>query len=72
MKKLSLDLDAIDVVSFVADEYEDLRGTVQGREVLTQNYTCLICAGTMAAGKDADCTSGCVCCRFRPAPKPQI
>jgi hypothetical protein len=67
MKKLSLDVNEIAVSSFVADEYEDVRGTVLGNDLTPR------CQGTvMFAGGDDDCTSGCVCCRFRPAPKPQI
>jgi hypothetical protein len=71
MKKLSLNLDSIDVTSFVADEYEDVRGTVDANEMPIT----LKCGGTVmfaGQGGDDDCTSGCVCCRFRPAPKPQI
>ena len=69
MKKLSLNLDAIDVSSFVADEYEDVHGTVDANEA---RITQLRCGGTVmfGPGGDDDCTSGCVCCRFRPAPKP--
>lgn len=74
MKKLSLNVEEIDVSSFVADEYDDVRGTVEGAGVsLASAPRC--CAGTVMAapvGGDDDCTSGCVCCRFRPAPKPQI
>lgn len=71
MKKLSLDVNAIEVSSFVADAYEDVRGTVDANELPVT----LRCGGTVmlaGAGGDDDCTSGCVCCRFRPAPKPQI
>ena len=69
MKKLSLNVDEIAVSSFETDRYEDVRGTVAANGAITLNH----CAGTVKfvpdAGDDA-CTSGCVCCRFRPAPKP--
>lgn len=73
MKKLSLDVDQITVHSFVTDEYDDVRGTVHGAGVsLASAPRC--CAGTVrfGPGGDDDCTSGCVCCRHRPAPKPKI
>jgi hypothetical protein len=70
MKKLSLNLDEIDVTSFVADEFEDVRGTVDANAA-TKQFSCVHVCGTVVAGQgDDDCTSGCVCCRFRPAPKP--
>ncbi|MBV9108140.1 MAG: hypothetical protein JO306_01885 [Gemmatimonadetes bacterium] len=70
MKKLSLKVDEIDVSSFVADELEGVIGTVDANDAgLTVPPRC---GGTVMAGNDGDdqCTSGCVCCRFRPAPKP--
>jgi hypothetical protein len=67
MKKLSLKIDDIAVTSFETDEYEDVRGTVAANGAITVVH----CAGTVKfAGDDDECTSGCVCCRFRPAPKP--
>ncbi|HEX8905161.1 MAG TPA: hypothetical protein VF771_09990 [Longimicrobiaceae bacterium] len=73
MRKLNLNVEEIDVDSFVADEYEDVRGTVLGNDD-DARPTELHCGGTVVAADlgDDDCTSGCVCCRFRPAPKPQI
>jgi len=73
MKKLSLNVEQIDVTSFDTDEYEDVRGTVQGNDEEFKP-TDWHCGGTVkfGPGGDDDCTSGCVCCRFRPAPKPQI
>jgi len=70
VKKLSLNLDEIDVTSFVADEVEEVRGTVDANAG-TQLISCVKVCGTVMAGNEDDgCTSGCVCCRFRPAPKP--
>jgi hypothetical protein len=67
MKKLSLKVDEIAVSSFTTDQYEDVRGTVEA------NGQTLHCQGTVkfGPGGDDDCTSGCVCCRFRPAPAPK-
>ncbi|HSU15682.1 hypothetical protein [Longimicrobium sp.] len=68
MKKLSLKVDDITVSSFTTDEYDDVRGTVEGNAITVPPR----CSGTVKFdGGDDDCTSGCVCCRFRPAPKPQ-
>ncbi|HEX6746625.1 MAG TPA: hypothetical protein VF092_04965 [Longimicrobium sp.] len=75
MKKLSLNVEQIDVASFETDEYEDVRGTVEANDDATKPYvSCVHICGTVkfGPGGDDDCTSGCVCCRFRPAPKPQI
>ena len=71
MEKLSLKVDDIAVSSFETDEYEEVRGTVDAYAVITLPPRC---AGTVKfdGGGDDDCTSGCVCCRFRPAPKPGI
>ena len=69
MKKLSLNVDEIAVSSFETDRYEDVRGTVDANGITIPPR----CAGTVKFVPDAgddDCTSGCVCCRFRPAPKP--
>ena len=70
-KKLNLDLAGIEVSSFETDEYENVRGTVAGNEDgrITQWH----CGGTVMIGQVAvdDCTSGCVCCRFRPARLPK-
>jgi|GEM_PF-2819708 len=70
-KKLSLDVDDISVSSFETDEYENVRGTVAGNEDVV---TRLHCGGTVMIGQVAvdDCTSGCVCCRFRPARLPKV
>ena len=69
MKKLSLKVDEIAVSSFTTDEVEDVRGTVEGNAITIPPR----CAGTVKFGDlgDDDCTSGCVCCRFRPAPSPK-
>jgi len=74
MKKLSLNVEQIDVTSFETDEFEDVRGTVEANDDATKPYvSCVhICGTVKFAGGDDECTSGCVCCRFRPAPKPQI
>jgi len=71
MRKMSLDVDQIDVTSFETDRYDDVRGTVNGADdAITQ----LHCGGTVMIGqvRPDDCTSGCVCCRFRPARHPQV
>lgn len=70
-KKLNLNVDQIDVTSFETDRYEDVRGTVGANEdAITQ----IRCGGTVMIGQvqPDDCTSGCVCCRFRPARLPQV
>ena len=74
MKKLTLNVDAISVTSFETDEYDDVRGTVEANDDATKPYvSCVHVCGTVKfGGGDDECTSGCVCCRFRPAPKPQI
>ena len=73
MKKLTLNVDAFSVSSFETDEYEDVRGTIDANAA-APTATCVRVCGTVrfGPGGDDDCTSGCVCCRFRPAPKPQI
>ena len=71
-KKLSLNVDQIDVTSFETDQYEDVRGSVEANEdAITQPPRC---GGTVMIGQvqPDDCTSGCVCCRFRPARLPQV
>jgi len=70
--KLTLDVLQIDVTSFETDRYEDVRGTVGANE---DGITKTIhCGGTVMIGQvqPDDCTSGCVCCRFRPARLPQV
>lgn len=72
MKKLTLNLDRIDVTSFETDRYEDVRGTVDAKDGGVTKPP-LHCGGTVLYGPvlPDDCTSGCVCCRFRPARLPQ-
>jgi hypothetical protein len=72
MKKLSLNVEQIDVTSFETDRYEDVRGSVEANEdAITIPPRC---GGTVMIGQVVadDCTSGCVCCRFRPARHPQV
>ncbi|HET7462206.1 MAG TPA: hypothetical protein VFJ82_13200 [Longimicrobium sp.] len=71
-KKLSLNVDQIDVTSFETDRYEDVRGTVAANDdAITIAPRC---GGTVMIGQVVpdDCTSGCVCCRHRPARLPQV
>jgi len=70
MKKLSLDVDRISVSSFVTDEQDDDVGTVYANDAKTALISCVHVCGTVVVARD-DCTSGCACCRFRPAPRPQ-
>jgi len=68
MEKLSLKVDDIAVSSFTTDEHDEVQGTVDAYGITIPPR----CAGTVKFdGGDDDCTSGCVCCRFRPAPKPK-
>ena len=71
-KKLSLNVDQIDVASFETDRYEDVRGSVEANEDAITRVP--HCGGTVMIGQvqPDDCTSGCVCCRFRPARLPQV
>jgi hypothetical protein len=71
MKKMTLNVDQIDVTSFETDRYDAVRGTVNGNDDVV---TRLHCGGTVMIGQVVadDCTSGCVCCRFRPARHPQV
>jgi hypothetical protein len=73
-RKLSLNVDHNDVTSFETDRYDDVRGTVAGNDdelTLTKPPRC---GGTVMIGQvqPDDCTSGCVCCRHRPARNPQV
>lgn len=58
MRKIRLDLDALDVVSFVTDTAAEPRGTVQGQARAAGTGPVDSCGGTCY---DTSCDNACLC-----------
>jgi hypothetical protein len=63
MKKLSLDIDTLQVESFLTTSHEPGRGTVQGRATGSPAESCLSCFWTCEAQMscDSDCATNRSC-----------